>query len=45
VNHVLGDVYPHPIPSYRAGDDDSILMFSFAEFGRRGWYGAVAAET
>jgi hypothetical protein len=40
-NHVLGFEYPHPVPSYHAGDEHSIVQFSFAEFGRRGWYAAV----
>ena len=43
-NHVLGIEYPHPMPSYRAGDEDSIVQFSFAEFGRRGWYATVVGE-
>jgi hypothetical protein len=41
INHVVGAVFPHPIPSYRAGDDDAIMLFSFSEFGRRGWYGTL----
>ena len=40
-NHALGFEYPHPVPSYRAGDEDSIVRFSFAEFGRRGLYAAM----
>ena len=41
VNHALGFEFPHPVPSYRAGDEDSIVQFSFSEFGRKGWYAAV----
>lgn len=42
VNHVLGFAYPHPVPTYRADDEETIVRFSFSEFGRRGWYATVA---
>jgi hypothetical protein len=41
INHVIGATFPHPIPSYRATDDDDIRIFSFSEFGRRGLYGTL----
>jgi hypothetical protein len=42
VNHVLDAMFPHPIPAYLADSDESILAFSFSEFGRRGLYGTLA---
>jgi hypothetical protein len=44
LNHVLGRPSPHPVPSYRAKDDESILLFSFSEFGRRGLYGTTSVS-
>jgi hypothetical protein len=41
VNHVLDAMFPHPIPAYLADSDESILAFSFSEFGRRGLYGTL----
>ncbi len=42
VSHILGTIYPHPIPLYRGDADESILQFSFSEFGRRGLYATLA---
>ena len=41
ITHVLGKPSPHAVPSYHAENDESILLFSFSEFGRKGLYGTI----
>ncbi|KYC45444.1 MAG: hypothetical protein APG12_00139 [Candidatus Methanofastidiosum methylothiophilum] len=39
ISHVMGYLIPHPLPYDLEDDPDSILKFSFSEFGNRGYFG------
>jgi hypothetical protein len=42
-SHVLGIVFPHPVPKALEDDPEKILSYSFAQFGNRGYFGACDA--
>ena len=42
VSHVLGTVYPHPVPAFIEMDDEKIALYSFSQYGRRGLFASRA---
>ncbi len=41
VSHVLGNIYPHPVPARIGLDEGKILLFSFSQYGRMGLFASV----
>jgi hypothetical protein len=41
VSHVLGCVYPHPVPAFIEADEEQIAVFSFSQYGRMGLFAAL----
>jgi hypothetical protein len=44
VSHILGHVYPHPVPASVERNDDTIAMFSFSQYGRKGLFAALLED-
>jgi hypothetical protein len=38
VSHVLGKVFPHPIPAFIEAEEEKIALFSFSQYGRMGLF-------
>jgi len=44
-SHVFGRAVPHPLPESPGRDPRQLALFSFSQYGRRGWYGTFADTT
>ncbi|NPV49662.1 MAG: hypothetical protein HPY60_00485 [Candidatus Methanofastidiosum sp.] len=44
ISHALGYLIPHPLPPDIEDSPDSILKFSFSEFGNRGYFGYFSVK-
>jgi len=44
-SHVFGLAVPHPLPESPGRDPRQLALFSFSQYGRRGWYGTFADTT
>lgn len=40
-SHMLGRLSLHPLPKRFGADIQSLTIYSFSQFGRRGWYGTM----
>jgi hypothetical protein len=45
VSHVLGDVYPHPIPAFIEAKEDLIAQFSFSQYGNMGLFASIPHDS